>query len=587
MAVAAAPSAHAALAGAPTAAFDDRPDLISARVLEDNTNSYDEVRFCFDQDVRNSPIDDEGFYLRGYNNTDSERSDAATLELGDGLQNCVRVRFNNVSDSSNFTVGAVDGPAGGDDVRSVTGSVENLADATALINTTQGTDSGNTTLANIIGTTVDPTTNRIEVTFDRPIQTINDPSDFIYVDDEGNTLAATSASIVNGDRRRVRANFPTNGGADTVRHAVRLFVGDAAVTDQNGNTNQYEVWDDVASNGQTSRPDLVGAEISGPNSVDFEFDANQPVKVGVTPALFQVRDREGVEYAGIDAVVLQLSGNQRVVRVYFPTDTDVDGSVVQAAILPGAVLSNGAAFFGAPNTAATIGIGNLTGNPAGFTDAPDATGYEIDQDSASILVSFDEDIDDVPGGPGAFVARGINGNVIAAASTVVTVDGNTVRLQFTDGGQVAATYGVDIAEDAVEGPQGDLSIQQIVGRTPVNPPAPGPGNPPAPPAANNGGGGGGGVLGTGGSNNPTARVSPARSTKAGKARVLYAKFSKGTVTTKVSGKAKTAKIQVTFLGKKGKLVKKVTKTVKTNKVLKLKGLIKKYSAVKSVRVKVL
>lgn len=593
-ALAAAPSAHAALAGGTPFDADHGPDLRTVTILEDNQVNTDYARYCFDEEIRNTPIDDNGFQLRGYDSSESRVSTDAALELGAGLQNCVRVTFGGFlgEEISKFTVGSVSTGA----VRDVTGSTLNRADATGVSNTTQGNSAGDTARADLVSVESDPTLNQLIFYFDRRLLAADD-NGFGYYDEEGNLRVSNDAAIQNiTGGSRVTVTFPTAGGFWTVRDAVRAIVDTGSVADQDGDLNLIQSSvidqeDEGLTDGLTARPDLVGVNISGPNSVDFQFDGDQPVKINNVGEFF-IWDADNNFTSAFEAVVLQETGNSRIVRAFFDVNGDIEDYDLRAWVDEGAVHSNGT-VVGIENTFGGLPIGSIPG-VSGYTNAPDAQAMVPDADSAGITVEFDQDVRN-HNGTGLFTARGVNGNNLGNPSSVTIVDGNTVRLQFASAGIVNSTRGIDLDAGAVEGARGDDSVQQIIGRSVSAP------KPPAPPAA--GGGGGGGTPGTpapaaaapaaagqqvAGQSGaaPTARVSPARSGSSAKARVLYAKYRKGSLTTKVSGKAKKVKIRITLRGAKGKTVKTVTRTIRTNRQVTLKNLTRS-SKVKSVRVRVL
>ncbi len=593
-ALAAAPSAHAALAGGTPFDANNGPDLRSAEVLSNPaTFGPKDVRYCFDIPVNEATANAGDFGLRGYDEDEFVTAVDVFPTSGDG--SCVRVRFaaevfSGGNDIAGYTVGAI-GPNA--IVGAPTGSQTwALADATALEGSTQGGEAGNSSNAELVSADIDTDDNSIVFSFDRrlfiPINT------YFYVDDEGNVVFSDSVTFEGDGRDVVRATFPDNGGTQTVADAVRAgsIIGGVDQSSSNDVSVPLHTVAVTGTDGQTSRPDIVNVQRSGTNTVDITFDGDQPVKID-DPTDFYVVEQNGALEWSTNAVVLQLSGNSRVVRVTFNEDLD---DFVAAGALPGAVLSNGT-VTGVPNTLGSGAIGAI-GNAVGFTDAPDAQRIILDQDAATVTVEFDEDIYDVD--EDDFHARGVNGNFIVTTAGqgrpvgIQIVDGNAVVLQFESGGQVAATKGIDIDEDAVEDALGNDSIQQIIGKSsaaavpPVNPFTPAP-------SSNSGNGGGGNapapapaaqqVAGQSGAA-PTARVSPARSGSSAKARVLYAKYRKGSLTTKVSGKAKTVKIRITLRGAKGKTVKTVTRTIRTNRQVTLKNLTRS-SKVKSVRVRVL
>ncbi|HYF27425.1 MAG TPA: hypothetical protein VD931_16895, partial [Baekduia sp.] len=117
-ALAAAPSAQAALGGGEHFDAKNGPDLRTVTVLQDPeaNNRTELVRFCFDrrlqpEDIAPDDIRNRGFRLYGYDSDFEVRSIRATLDQGredSDAERCVIVEFPDGTDTSRFTVGHVD-----------------------------------------------------------------------------------------------------------------------------------------------------------------------------------------------------------------------------------------------------------------------------------------------------------------------------------------------------------------------------------------------------------------------------------------------------------------------------------------------
>ena len=627
-ALAAAPSAHAALAGGTNFDALNGPDLVSVEVTQnpEASNRTELTRFCFDRRLQATDVDQNGFYLAGYDVNDLVRSIRADVdqEGGDGNnQRCVVVEFEDGIDTQRFTVGGVDANV----VYAQTGGLQgNLADATGLSNTLED---GNTAGANLRKAVVDVTRNDIVYYFDEPLGLDIDGTDFGYYDDEGNRYNGADAQF-NTSRTEVRVHFnlDPNSPGDTVADAERAFVDDSAVQDQgddpgDGNNNEFESVPasfpngDITDNQVSSRPDLISARYVGDDTVHFVFDPDCILdSSSIDASDFQIRNRTGdgsdiITGDQDSAIVLQVGPNAgNTVAIEFNAPGAIDGYYVQAAVDQGGVRCNGQGFGDASNTLGNVPLQGGAGPLAtfsGFTNAPDAVTAVFTQSTARLVINFDETVTDVD--IDRFRLLGENGNLLSPSTPedLVVIDGTRVVFQLQNG-QQNGIKGVQLLEDAVEGEVEDDSLTQIVvvrtekfpggnqdaggpnngGDDPggVNPPngaaQPGPkpaaAAAPAPAAAQQ-------VAAAGGSA-PTARVSPARSGKSAKARVLYAKYRKGALTMKISGKAKKAKIKITLRNKKGKTIKTLTRTVRTNRQVTLKNLTTS-TAVKSVKVRVL
>jgi hypothetical protein len=235
---------------------------------------------------------------------------------------------------------------------------------------------------------------------------------------------------------------------------------------------------------------------------------------------------------------------------------------------------------GLRNGVQSVPLGNVRG-VKGFTSAPDAMSVTFDQDEGSATVTFDQDVDTAFSGDFDAVDR--FGNVyVFQPQAVSLIDGNRVRLQLP-AGTAQQAVGIVLHDGAVIGTNGEDSVQQAIGRAviPVSP-GPGPLVPAAPSVAPQGPTSS--PAGTAAASNQAVspaqvNVSPAKSGQAAKksgrissARVVRTKSGKYVLLIKVSSKAKTAKVRLRTVTKKGKVVRTMVRRVKTNKTVRISGL---------------
>ena len=617
----AAPSAQAAIAGGQFLTTETRPDLVSITVGENSdTETPKEVRYCFDINVYPNPAapqanpNGEGmryqprYEIQGYD-VDTSSVTTNTVVDDDENENCVIAIFPDNTTLNTRTVGTVAENA----VLADFSGKGNLVDAAALGGGGENVLGGFTTGPDLLSATVQPSFNRIRIVFDRRVRDL-DWTEFSYVDAAGNREFGVannglSDSFISGDDSRVVYIAFDEAPNQSVRDAVRLELDDEGVFSESqtggGEPNQL---DSVAIDGQdglTARPDLLGASVvgGGQNAVDFLFD--QRVEDPNRFAFDLIRDT-GENETPTQVVVLQSGGSARtIIRAYFNNDGEdflADGETARVAVDFDAVEAQN---DGLTNTIGSVDIGSVRG-VNGSTSAPDATSVTFDSDSGTMLLTFDQaiDIDELIGGRLRVVDR--FGNTINSPILPDIVQELSAGVRVHIGSDVAQNaVGVSIDNGLFEGDDdgdgdddADENVRQSIGRVgavgspgpgpiptdnlPSNPPAGGGQQGPAPqapaPAAQQ-------VAAAGGAA-PTARVSPARSGKSAKARVLYAKYRKGSLTAKISSKAKKVKIRISLRNKKGKTIKTVTRTVRTNRQVTLKNLTRS-SKVKSVKVRVL
>lgn len=581
-ALAAAPAAQANLASAPSLAgvLNYVPVLESANVLNDR-----DVEFCFDRPVELAlpGVDADDFELDGYD-VSTANIEAAAVTEDDGKNECVIATFPLNGSISNRTVATVEANS----VRSLgPGNQGNLLDGVALGGSIEEVGAGYTSAPDVTGVSVDYNKNRLTVEFDRPVGAIN-PALVSYYEAGGDEVVAVGLnnqgypSVVNSANPNQVFFAFNQTPTENVIEAIRLGLEPGAVSAL-GEPAEQNVRQSFAIRnlGDTDRPELTGAARGPGNSVDFFFD--QGVDINVVACFDVIRDEETIIDA-TSAVVLEGSNNRTVRARYNNVGGDfLAGDEIALATVGECAVT--AANGGQPNTIGTAKINNGK-KAAGYTSAPDATSVSFDALEGTAMVTFDQgdiDVDDI----GDFNVIDYDGNNAWFGPNTIVETGSNYVIFYVGAETAQKAAGITIEGNSVDTDQDatDNNVNQALARTnvknppgPLHPPAPGPGPAPAPAPS---GGTAGQVAAA-----PTARVSPSRSGKSAKARVLYAKYRKGTLTAKISSKAKKVKIRISLRNKKGKTIKTVTRTVRTNRQVKLKNLTRS-KKVKSVKIRVL
>lgn len=607
-ALAAAPQAHAALAGGQFMFTENRPDLVSATINENTDSSYPKaVNFCFDVTLSNDEVDNNHFWVAGYDSSSQAQSDLAFFDPEN--PKCVIALFDDDTQFEEHTVATIQDGA----VQNLNGQ-ENLLNAAPLDSATNPNGSedesnprvggGLTTAPDLVGAVKILASNTIRLTFDAKVDDDTvDPDRILYYEPNGNRVFADSAVVSDGDKRIVFVQFPKEDD-QSVADAVRVALEDGAVRLDN-QENERSVRQSLAVFGQdgyTARPDLLAVTPRPEkNAVDYCFDAKVAVE---DEEQFEVFREEERRFVADHAQVLAISDcgvGTSIVRAFFNDDAmSIIDELSVASVDNGAVEATTGDREG--NSIGSKPLGSIRG-VTGFTSAPDAQEMLVDLDDGTITLVFDQPAEVLNLNRISVIDR--MGQEFNPAPDDVAQDGGNRVILNVGSGLSQQAVAVTLGEAAVEhADAGDDNVRQAIGRvdavySPGTGPFPGDlgGTDPGPKPPSNGGGGGGGGQGTpapapapqvagAGGQAPVARVSPARSGRSAKARVLYAKYRKGKLTLKVSGKAKKVKIRIALRNRKGKTVKSVTRTIKTNRRVTLKNLTRS-SSVKSVKIRVL
>lgn len=479
----------------------DRPELVSAKVIDTNTAGElgadgTTVEFTFDEEIATATT---GIAPDG---TDFQVYNSAGLVDGDGIVvsqsgTKVTIRFDGVTTDSAaaaLTLATVDFEA----VHDVSGAGNPEGDA-ALGSTTGG---GSTALpAGIteapdlvsIGGFSDSGANSTDVAFnfDEAADVQTDGTGFHLIGIGDNVDYPGEAAIVGGEgSTTVIVRF----AADlTAADIARATVDAGTVDEQSDNEGDTQIdanvlqAADVSNSGNSANPDLVSVELrEASTTIDqvlYTFDENV-VEAGAVPASFTLYSGEatGGTIATGDAVDVN-PANPRQVLVDF-AEGEID-NVVGAQTLEGAITGED----GTKNQDDEVGVANTgttAGQTAGRTDGPDLVGVSAAQrkDSfgnvtgANVTYTFDEALEegDVVGPLGTsdkfrvYLADGTRLTAAAGAcdvdnkSTAATTDDTTVVCQFT-----GPAGDLDQAADAALGTVDDGAVSEDGTGTQTNP----------------------------------------------------------------------------------------------------------------------
>jgi hypothetical protein len=562
------------------------------------------VDFCFDEAVT-YPMDDDGFdgndfTLAGYDSRSEVEGDDnpdPVVDLAIPGHKCVVVTFPDDTDIKRYTVGTVsEGAVMGQDSNKL-----NLVNAQPNGTSIEQVGGGLSVAPDITQVTTDVTYNQLVYKFDRNVEEDSVQWwNFFYYDPSGNKVYAIAAEVDDADKTIVRVQFDPEDGDESVTDAVRAGIEVGAVESESPDREDAirQTVAVVGQDGFTARPDLVQAKLvpADSNAVDYTFD--QPVRIFDVNAFELFREIGGDPiYQGQFAQVLV--SNPKTVRVWFDLAVgDITGQLVVASVDDFCFFFCGGAAVQATNGNLFNGVQSLplggVRNVKGFTSAPDATSVAFDTDEGSATILFDQPIDADQGPENDIHVVDRFGNTFdVAQQNIVVVDGNRLKLEIP-AGTAQQAVGVTIDEDTIDGtqPNGntggftgkDPNVDQAIGRAnqPVSP-GPGPLVPTPAPGTNGGGGataGAGAAAASQAVSPASVQVSPAKSGKASKskgrvvfARMIRTKSGKYVLVMKVSSKAKTAKIRIRLVSKSGKVVRSTVRTVKTNKTVRLQGLV--------------
>lgn len=421
--LATASSASAALGGATSATFANRPNLQSV------TYNGLVASFHFDKPVQpGTAFNRRAFSIGGYRasaaNIPASGADTANISISD--PRTVLVTY--TSTPIDFTA-ATFGAVAADVVKGFgTFATPNLTDATALTGSiSQSGTRGHTAGPDLVAVIPDPDNNEMDYVFDQgvlPQGVINPRTDLFAfadaagTDHYGDNVVSISKNVVtvaftNDDIKSAQVAYVRNSTAAGLPNDPGHFLYSA---DNSPTPAPPTASVDVPGKaGATARPKLVSAELE-PNSstVVFTFDQNIGSVSGGGSNFYVVAANGGLDN-GSSATIIGKS-----VRVTFGTTELFTEHLVRASVVAGTANSTNP---GNPlNLRGGVPIGGNAGALAsGWTTAPDAIQATANAATGQVTVLFDSRL--VPGSvkPGAFQLLGDNGTTIASATGSPTV----------------------------------------------------------------------------------------------------------------------------------------------------------------------
>jgi hypothetical protein len=409
-------SAQAALGGASPEKTVNRPDLVSATILNGSA-----VDYCFDKTITNASFPTPAnFVLGGYRAANAVGANGALLETAitsTPADSCVRANFpSTAGDLNQYTIGTVLAATvtanGG--VPTIDGN--NNTDSTQLTgSTTNNGTAGFTTGPDLTGVIPDSTTNTITYAEDQAIGALPAPAaaDFYFVDAGGNVCTATVPPVpptTNTITVSFNGDLCTGTPFESVSNAVRAGQFADAIGAANDQTSLHSpsTNDDneaVVPNppnagdptGTTAKPDLTDVKMETDQSaIDFTF--NKTVAPS-TAADFFADLSNGTEVSGNATAIIATSTTSTTIRVQFPFFTTYDEYVVGGSVFGtgpgvagGAVVESGTTtVFNTPGALPLDApFGNAGALARGFTTGPDVLGAVGDTTTGVVRVLVDQ-----------------------------------------------------------------------------------------------------------------------------------------------------------------------------------------------------
>ena len=465
---AAAVASPAALAAAPPVVTSG-PDLVSARVLSDGSESPPAVRACFDAHLQ-TPVA-ASFALRGYAAAAALAPTGARVDATS--PSCVVLTFAGAPDVAGFTLVTAAGSAAQD----LAGRVSTPGSA-PLDGSYLTPRAGQTTGPQLLATRADLTLNTITFTYSRPLSTLAaiDPTRFAFITASGALVAGDPAVTPFVAGRNVTIAFPA--GFSTT-DAARVVVLAGTVRSR---TQELPNSQDVTG-GATELPDLVSATpVAGlPGVYDLVYDTKVAATTATVANCRAVLE-DGAEHTGV--TLGRPAEDERTIRVAFAMPARrSDAKIVRVVDDGGCTVSQ---TISAPSSRGLAAV-RATSMMPGFTDGPDLLDIGLNGTDGLATFRFDEEID-----PATAVAAGFS---LVHPDGLLTNDGAVLSsatptrelvLQFTNDA-VRGAIGGSVAGGAIAtfaGPASPLGSVAYTppAATPTATPAPSPA-PPAPRAA--------------------------------------------------------------------------------------------------------
>jgi hypothetical protein len=431
-------SAQAAIAGGLPEHTTNRPDLVSATIIQalvPSSGNGGAVDFCFDKTLA-SASGSGNFFVAGYRSgneqTDIGWSLETTLPPPAGLppDSCVRALFNPANgELHEYTIGGLIGGTGsGSGVLFANGGSPtsdnfNYTDSTTLTgsNTHNGT-AGFTVSPDLQSAIVDSTSNSIAYFFDQNVVQCsnmtctgtNNPvaADFDFIDQGG--VRCTGSAInpaSSGDEVIVSfvgdtcVNGTTNVGVESVTNAVRAGAFHGAVVSQNDTgppsqnvDNEVPTGNSGDPTGTTAKPDLTDVKIES-NQTAMDFTFNKEVTPDSAADVFaDLSNGDMIPALNNSLTIVAISTTSTTVRASFNNFANWDEFVVGGSV-EGAGQDNACAVFisgSNPNICNTPGsqpvdapFGNIGAFATGFTTAPDMKGAIGNTNTGVVQIALD------------------------------------------------------------------------------------------------------------------------------------------------------------------------------------------------------
>lgn len=381
-------SASAALGGAASAHFSNRPNLESV------TFNGQVATFRFDKPVQPNggvALDPSDFSIGGYraistNTPTVTPPDRANIAVSDPRN--VLVTYSN--DAPDFNAASFGAVAAGIVQGYGTFATPNLADATKLTGSTSESGTrGHTTGPDLQSVAVDLDNNEIEYTFDQNVDDDVTPNanNFVFLDSNGDFHFGATVENIDGNLVEVRFPATPANRVDQARQAIVRGTGESTGNPILSNDNPATEASTANVNipgrpSLTDRASLVSAELE-PNSATVVYTFDQDIAT-VVPGDFHVTSSNGVVADGQSRTIIG-----KTVRITFaPADISAEHLVV-ANISPGA--STGASGQPIAPGGKPIG-GNAGAKASGYTTAPDALSATFNRASGQVTVLFDSRI---------------------------------------------------------------------------------------------------------------------------------------------------------------------------------------------------
>ena len=453
-----------AFIGAPgtgAAPTTNNPDLRSVTLSADNAYGDREVaKYCFDEPLQ-APFTATNFYVKTYDASRFLQGKTATIDAAN--VNCVNVAFNpNVDLTQLASVGEVDAGAARN-----AGGQANYFSSAPVTGSQLKQQAGITTGPDLIGAKkLDGSNNQVLFEFDQPVDRTDTadpvgqpdnvlPGRFLAVDNGGNDVAATVATVDAATQRKVTVTFPpaTDLGAARFavqRGAVRTLPQDGALID--GETPYTLGPEGAIANASSNRPELASAEprVDGSSQVVLTY-TDEISDTFAAGGIFAVLDNGDV-VAATGSQSISSQTKQRLVSFPATSAAALEPSAIVAIVSRTGAAKTRQGGLDAPVSRVNVGPG--APSTPGFTNAPDLVSTTIDSTASQAIFKYDEKV--LPTGTGA--ASGFRLLIPNGAP----INGSSVSGYDSTGTQVFVSYAGNVT-GAVGVGSGVASVRDSLG----------------------------------------------------------------------------------------------------------------------------